>query len=132
MRTRISIRGSVRPFGTRSFQGADYGRKWSEMTRKTVEMLRACQNVFQIVPKRLKKSRIVPICPKMSQNVQLGRIIVRMDLFFVFVCFPKQRMGKPARDTMIEILQTCFRRSEEYLFTRLVSFPPQIRLSKEP
>ena len=50
---------------------ADYGRKWSEMTRKTVLKVQTRQKVFRIVPKYLD----------MSQNVQFRRIVVRTDLF---------------------------------------------------
>ena len=75
MRPCISIRGSVRPsvhpsvrqsdrhanVSIWNWNRADYGRKWSEMTRKTVWMLQTRQKVFRM--------RMVPKCPTLSQNL---------------------------------------------------------------
>ena len=71
---RPSVGPSVRLSETRFFQWADYGRKWSKMTRKTVQILLTRGKVFQIVTK----------CPNLSQNVHFRHIVVQMDLFISF------------------------------------------------
>ena len=124
-RPRIPIRGSVRPSVrpsvhpsvrgsvTRLFQWADYRRKWSEMTRKTVQMLPTPQTVFRIVPKCPKMSQNVRKYLKMFHDVHFGRIVVRTDLLVeslvrpsvlcYFVCYllewcqGKQRLGDLCR-----------------------------------
>ena len=48
------LRGSVSLSVLRFFKWADYGRKWSELIRKTVFLLQTRQNVFWMVPKRPK------------------------------------------------------------------------------
>ena len=45
-------------------------------------MLQTRQKVFRIVPKCPKLSQNVPKCPKMSQNAHFRRIVVRTDLFY--------------------------------------------------
>ena len=51
---------------------SDYGRKWSEMTGKTVKMRKTCHRVVRIVPK----------CAKMSDSDT-----VQMVLFFPLTLF---------------------------------------------
>ena len=53
---------------------ADYGRKWSEMTGKTVLMLQTRQKVFRIVPKCPKLSQNVPKCPIQTHRYPNGLV----------------------------------------------------------
>ena len=70
MRPRISIRGCFRPLVgclvgwlvRKAFvENPDYGRRSSEKTRKTVQMLQTCQRSTEL-------SQYVPKCPKMSNS----------------------------------------------------------------
>ena len=67
----LSFRGSVNPsvrgpvWTAFFFQWADYGRKWSEMTRKPVLHL---PQFSKLVKKSSGLSRNVPKCPKMANS----------------------------------------------------------------
>ena len=76
MRPRISISQSVSPsvHPERVFFNEPIMR---ENGRKRLGKQSKCSKVQT----RPKDFQIVPKCPKMSQNVQLKHIVVRMDLF---------------------------------------------------
>ena len=70
----LSVRGSVCLSGPRFFQWADYGRKWSEMNRKTVLMLHTSRKVFWIDPKCFQMSQNVPKCPLQTHRCPNGLV----------------------------------------------------------
>ena len=82
--------------GPHFFQLAYYGRKWSEMTGKTVLMLQTRQNFFRIVPK----------CPLKTHRCSNGLVFQLADYGRIW----SERTRKTKSPKIFQNIQKCFRR----------------------